>query len=180
MNRRCTVNTLGRWNCIREVGEEASPREDVEIIKVRLCRVTIWRQNLRHYLLAVSIAAELFQSWFRKTIWDIQQLIVNARPWALAHCNITRAKFNRVTWDERCVNTTVIFFTETFHINPQLHLILSEMEEVIVSLNQHSIMEPKVRIVYSVKSLASVRATSSPLSNCARLIAPSSFSSCRW
>ncbi|XP_014286541.1 calpain-C [Halyomorpha halys] len=33
---------------------------------------------------------------------------------------------------------------ETFHINPQLHLILSEMEEVIISLNQHSIMEPKV------------------------------------
>ncbi|XP_031347677.1 calpain-C isoform X2 [Photinus pyralis] len=33
---------------------------------------------------------------------------------------------------------------ETFHINPQLHLTLSEMEEVIVSLNQHSIMEPKV------------------------------------
>lgn len=35
-------------------------------------------------------------------------------------------------------------FSETFHINPQLHLILSEMEEVIISLNQHSIMEPKV------------------------------------
>lgn len=34
---------------------------------------------------------------------------------------------------------------DTFHINPQLHLILSEMEEVIVSLNQHSIMEPKVK-----------------------------------
>ncbi|RZC31878.1 calpain-C, partial [Asbolus verrucosus] len=33
---------------------------------------------------------------------------------------------------------------ETFHINPQLHLLLSEMEEVVVSLNQHSIMEPKV------------------------------------
>lgn len=33
---------------------------------------------------------------------------------------------------------------ETFHINPQLHLILSEMEEVIVSLYQHSIMEIKV------------------------------------
>lgn len=33
---------------------------------------------------------------------------------------------------------------ETFHINPQLHLLLSEMEEVIISLNQHSIMEPKV------------------------------------
>ncbi|XP_018327230.1 calpain-C isoform X2 [Agrilus planipennis] len=33
---------------------------------------------------------------------------------------------------------------DTFHINPQLQLLLSEMEEVIVSLNQHSIMEPKV------------------------------------
>ncbi|KAK6627295.1 hypothetical protein RUM44_009772 [Polyplax serrata] len=33
---------------------------------------------------------------------------------------------------------------DTFHINPQLHLILSEVEEVVLSLNQHSIMEPKV------------------------------------
>nr|CAI5825804.1 unnamed protein product [Callosobruchus analis] len=33
---------------------------------------------------------------------------------------------------------------ETFHINPQLQLLLSDMEEVVVSLNQHSIMEPKV------------------------------------
>ncbi|KAL0280267.1 UNVERIFIED_CONTAM: hypothetical protein PYX00_001610 [Menopon gallinae] len=33
---------------------------------------------------------------------------------------------------------------DTFHINPQLHLIISEMEEVVISLNQHSIMEPKV------------------------------------
>lgn len=33
---------------------------------------------------------------------------------------------------------------DTFHINPQLHLILSELEEVVISLNQHSIMEPKV------------------------------------
>jgi hypothetical protein len=41
------------------------------------------------------------------------------------------------------MNTLVI--ADTFHINPQLHLILSEMEEVIVSLNQHSIMEPKVK-----------------------------------
>lgn len=43
-------------------------------------------------------------------------------------------------------NNGISSVTETFHINPQLHLILSEMEEVIVSLNQHSIMEPKVRI----------------------------------
>ncbi|CAL4082230.1 unnamed protein product [Meganyctiphanes norvegica] len=34
--------------------------------------------------------------------------------------------------------------TDTFHINPQLHLILSDMEEVVISLNQHSVMEPKV------------------------------------
>ncbi|XP_076040187.1 calpain C isoform X2 [Oratosquilla oratoria] len=33
---------------------------------------------------------------------------------------------------------------DTFHINPQLQLILSDMEEVIISLNQHSVMEPKV------------------------------------
>ena len=33
---------------------------------------------------------------------------------------------------------------DMFHINPQLHLILSEGEEVVLSLNQHSIMEPKV------------------------------------
>ncbi|GLH12036.1 Putative calpain 3 [Gryllus bimaculatus] len=38
----------------------------------------------------------------------------------------------------------VVHLDNTFHINPQLHLILSEMEEVIISLNQHSIMEPKV------------------------------------
>ena len=42
--------------------------------------------------------------------------------------------------------SSLIHFTisDTFHINPQLHLILSEMEEAIVSLNQHSVMEPKV------------------------------------
>ncbi|KAL1518074.1 hypothetical protein ABEB36_001754 [Hypothenemus hampei] len=33
---------------------------------------------------------------------------------------------------------------DTFHINPQLQLLLSDMEEVVVSLNQDSIMEPKV------------------------------------
>ncbi|CAG9857018.1 unnamed protein product [Phyllotreta striolata] len=34
--------------------------------------------------------------------------------------------------------------SDTFHINPQLHLLVADTEEVIVSLNQHSIMEPKV------------------------------------
>lgn len=41
---------------------------------------------------------------------------------------------------------------DTFHINPQLQLLLSELEEVVVSLNQHSIMEPKV-IGFSAYSL---------------------------
>ncbi|KAF2347346.1 Peptidase C2 calpain large subunit domain III, partial [Trinorchestia longiramus] len=34
--------------------------------------------------------------------------------------------------------------TDTFHINPQLHLLLSDMEEVVISLNQHAVIEPKV------------------------------------
>lgn len=46
------------------------------------------------------------------------------------------------------------YVTETFHINPQLHLILSEMEEVIVSLYQHSIMEIKVRGTTSCRRYA--------------------------
>jgi len=33
---------------------------------------------------------------------------------------------------------------ETFHINPQLHLILSDADEIVISLNQHSVLEPKV------------------------------------
>lgn len=33
---------------------------------------------------------------------------------------------------------------DTFHINPQLQLILNDREDVIISLNQHSVMEPKV------------------------------------
>ena len=34
-------------------------------------------------------------------------------------------------------------------MNPQLHLVLSEMEEVVISLNQHSVMEPKVPSLFS-------------------------------
>lgn len=33
---------------------------------------------------------------------------------------------------------------DTFHINPQLQLVLNEREDVVISLNQHSVMEPKV------------------------------------
>ncbi|XP_076369958.1 calpain-C-like [Tachypleus tridentatus] len=34
--------------------------------------------------------------------------------------------------------------TDTFHANPQYHLILSDTQEVLISLNQHSVLEPKV------------------------------------
>lgn len=33
---------------------------------------------------------------------------------------------------------------DSFHINPQLQLVLNDREDVIISLNQHSVMEPKV------------------------------------
>jgi len=35
-------------------------------------------------------------------------------------------------------------YVDTFHINPQLELTLEEMEEVVLSLNQHAVMDPKV------------------------------------
>lgn len=54
---------------------------------------------------------------------------------------------------------------DTFHINPQLHLILSDKDEVIISLTQHSIMEPKV-IGFTVYSL---------LTNCSNIMDRSFF-----
>jgi hypothetical protein len=33
---------------------------------------------------------------------------------------------------------------ETFHLNPRLSLTLSESDEVILALNQHTAMDPKV------------------------------------
>ena len=36
------------------------------------------------------------------------------------------------------------FFSETFHLNPRLSLTLSESDEVILALNQHTAMDPKV------------------------------------
>jgi hypothetical protein len=45
---------------------------------------------------------------------------------------------------------------DTFHINPQLQLTCTEREDVIISLNQHSVMEPKVIgfTLYSLNNLA--------------------------
>lgn len=45
---------------------------------------------------------------------------------------------------------------DTFHINPQLQLTLNEREDVIISLNQHSVMEPKV-IGFTVYSLSNLQ-----------------------
>lgn len=48
--------------------------------------------------------------------------------------------------------------SETFHINPQLHLIVSDADEVVISLNQHSVLEPKV-IGFSVYPLPKLTGT---------------------
>lgn len=47
---------------------------------------------------------------------------------------------------------------DTFHINPQLQLFLTEREDVIISLCQHSIMEPKVIgfTLYNLNSLSKI------------------------
>lgn len=50
------------------------------------------------------------------------------------------------------VNYLIGIIIETFHINPQLHLIVSDADEVVISLNQHSVLEPKV-IGFSVYPL---------------------------
>lgn len=44
--------------------------------------------------------------------------------------------------------------SDSFHINPQLQLTLNEKEDIIISLNQHSVMEPKV-IGFTVYNLNS-------------------------
>jgi len=35
-------------------------------------------------------------------------------------------------------------FSETFHLNPRLSLTLSESDEVVLALNQHTALDPKV------------------------------------
>lgn len=45
---------------------------------------------------------------------------------------------------------------DSFHINPQLQLFLNEKEDVIISLNQHSVMEPKV-IGFTLYNLSAVQ-----------------------
>ncbi|XP_055692832.1 calpain-C [Lutzomyia longipalpis] len=45
---------------------------------------------------------------------------------------------------------------DSFHINPQLQLFLNDKEDVIISLNQHSVMEPKV-IGFTLYNLSTVQ-----------------------
>ncbi|XP_008486255.2 calpain-C-like, partial [Diaphorina citri] len=63
---------------------------------------------------------------------------------SLHHKNTWQMRLFQGTWQRGVTAGGCRNNPETFHINPQLHLILSELEEVIISLNQHSIMEPKV------------------------------------
>lgn len=46
------------------------------------------------------------------------------------------------------------FFTDFFHTNPQIQIVLTEPDTVIISLNQHCIMEPKV-IGFSIYKIPS-------------------------
>ncbi|XP_025191850.1 calpain-C [Melanaphis sacchari] len=63
---------------------------------------------------------------------------------SLHHKRTWQMRLHQGTWQRGVTAGGCRNNPETFHINPQLHLILSEMEEVVISLNQHSIMEPKV------------------------------------
>ncbi|KAJ8957087.1 hypothetical protein NQ318_007301 [Aromia moschata] len=62
----------------------------------------------------------------------------------LHHKNTWQMRLYQGNWQKGVSSGGCRNNPDTFHINPQLHLLLSEMEEVVVSLNQHSIMEPKV------------------------------------
>jgi hypothetical protein len=37
-----------------------------------------------------------------------------------------------------------LLFSETFHLNPQMLIALADRQEVVISISQHSILEPKV------------------------------------
>lgn len=54
---------------------------------------------------------------------------------------------------------------DTFHINPQLQLILNDREDVIISLNQHSVMEPKV-IGFTLYSLNNLQSQPNKITEC--------------
>lgn len=54
---------------------------------------------------------------------------------------------------------------DTFHINPQLQLFLAEREDVIISLNQHSVMEPKV-IGFTLYNLSTVQSNLVKFTEC--------------
>jgi calpain-9 len=54
---------------------------------------------------------------------------------------------------------------DTFHINPQLQLVLNDREDVIISLNQHSVMEPKV-IGFTLYSLNNLQSQQNKITEC--------------
>ena len=44
---------------------------------------------------------------------------------------------------------------DTFHMNPQLSINLSEADEVVLALNQHTATDPKVSTKYTPKEIIS-------------------------
>ncbi|XP_040169218.1 calpain-C isoform X2 [Anopheles arabiensis] len=82
------------------------------------------------------------------TARDEPQLADKSRRWLM---RLYQGAWKRGVTAGGCRNNP-----DSFHINPQLQLFLSEKEDVIISVNQHSVLEPKV-IGFTVYNLNSVQ-----------------------
>uniref|UniRef100_A0A182FBL2 Calpain catalytic domain-containing protein n=1 Tax=Anopheles albimanus TaxID=7167 RepID=A0A182FBL2_ANOAL len=89
------------------------------------------------------------------TARDEPQLADKSRRWLM---RLYQGTWKRGVTAGGCRNNP-----DSFHINPQLQLFLSEKEDVIISVNQHSVLEPKV-IGFTVYNLNSVQNLSGCLS----------------
>jgi len=84
------------------------------------------------FAVSLQAAVEIIQvakKFFQRTIRDQTILIVK-------HVLTVKSKLKSLLFS----------FLDIFHINPQLYLFPTDMEEVVISLNQHAIMDPKVRM----------------------------------
>uniref|UniRef100_A0A182QAV0 Calpain catalytic domain-containing protein n=1 Tax=Anopheles farauti TaxID=69004 RepID=A0A182QAV0_9DIPT len=82
------------------------------------------------------------------TARDEPQLADKSRRWLM---RLYQGAWKRGVTAGGCRNNP-----DSFHINPQLQLFLSEKEDVIISVNQHSVLEPKV-IGFTVYNLNTVQ-----------------------
>ncbi|KAG1674068.1 Calpain-C [Nymphon striatum] len=63
---------------------------------------------------------------------------------SLRHKTSWNMKLQQGSWQRGVTAGGCRNHTDTFHINPQYQLILPDIAEIIVSVNQHSVLEPKV------------------------------------